>query len=133
MANRKHDAAAGQLLDRVHDAVDLGCGGDDAYTNRLVLALAMHEPILRDGEVVCAVDLFERLDLLLRREQELGGVCATLSQLDERTFCMPSEERRRVRGAVGAQEVEELGVERTFLRLGDKGVSDPEIYSVVKK
>ena len=78
-------------------AVDLGRGGDDAHAQRITDGLAAHQPVLGDGEVVGAVDVFEGLDLVLRTEEEFGGVRAALRELDEGAFGVPAKERSRAR------------------------------------
>lgn len=107
------DAAAGELVDGRHHAVDLGRGGDDAHADVLVA----HEPVLVHREVVGAVDFLEGLDVLLCGEEELRLVRAALGELDEGALGVPAEERCGGGGAEWAQEVEELGIQRTFLRL----------------
>ena len=71
MANGEYNATISNLLHGPEDAVDLGGSGDDTDAD-----VAAHEPVLGDGEVVRAIDVFERLDLLFGGEEELRLVCA---------------------------------------------------------
>ena len=121
VSDGEDDATPNELLNRRHHTVDLGRGGDYAHADGLVVRLAAHEPIFGHGEVVCAIDLLKRLDLLLGWEQELRLVRAALGELDEGSLGVPAEERCGGGGAEWAQEVEELGIQRTFLRLGIDG------------
>ena len=68
-------------------------------------------------EVISSIDLLDGLVSLLGREQELWGMSAALGELDERALCVPPENRRRVGGGVGAEELEEDGVELSRLCL----------------
>ena len=90
MSDREDDAATGQLVDGRHDTVDFRGGGDDTNTDGLVVCFATHEPVLRDGQIVCTVDFLKGLDLLLRGEEKLGLVGATLCELDEGALGVPA-------------------------------------------
>ena len=117
MSDREDDPAAHELLDSVLHSVDLRGGSDHAHADRVVVALTAHEPVLSDGEVLRAIDLLERLELVLRGEEELGRMRAALRELDERALGVPAEEGRRVRRGVRAEEVQDLRVERALLGL----------------
>ena len=116
MSDGEYDPTADELLDRRHDAVDLRRGSNHTHPDR-VLRVPGHEPVLALGEVLPAVDVLERLDLLLGGDEELRGVRAALRELDEGALGVPAEECRGVGRAVGAQEVQELRVEGAFLGL----------------
>ena len=59
MSDREDDTAARELLDGAADALYLRSSGDDTNANRVVMALAGHEPVLSDREVLRTIDLVE--------------------------------------------------------------------------
>ena len=90
MSDREDDAATGQLVDGRHDTVDFRGGGDHPNPDGLIVCFATHEPVLGDSEVVRTVDFLKGFDLLLRGEEKLGLVGATLCELDEGALGVPA-------------------------------------------
>lgn len=119
MSDREDDSAARDLLDRVADAFYLWGGGDYTDADRVVVALARHEPILSDRKVLLAINLIERLQPVLGRKEELRCVRAALRELYEGALGMPTEKSGRFRGRIRAEQMEELRVERALLGLSD--------------
>lgn len=117
VSDGEHHAALHDLRDGGHDAVDLRGGRDDAHADGVGRGAVRHEPVLLVREVLRAVHGLERREALVCGHEELRRVRPALGELDERALGVPSEERRGVWEGKWAEQVEDLRVERAFLRL----------------